>query len=362
MELTTLRRALLQGWTLAVPALLCACARQAPPPGGPPDTSAPEVMAVTPAPGSVGVERNTPLTLMFSEKIDPAGLEKSLWITPGGLAKPKISVSGAEVTIRSSTPLPESTTVAVLVTTQIQDKRQNVLRRPHRWVFSTGDRIWPGSVRGKVVREETGQAANERGQILVGLYPSEGDTVPDPSVVPPVAITQADSSLGFVLDGLPARGERWWLLAMIDRDGNRLIRGGGEFVTAEPESVTLTPESPSLDAAVRLLDPAAPGSIKGELERSGEDTTTVWVELTAPDADSLATPVARTQVGDGVDFVLSRVPPGVYILSMFCDPDEDGSAAPGETRTVYGRVQVYPGRELDLGVWSVPVCPPLKEP
>lgn len=309
------------------------------------------------------MDRNAALTLVFSENIDPAGLEKALWVTPGGLAKPRISTSGAEVTIRSATAFPESATVAVLLTTLIQDKRLNYLRRPTRWVFSTGDRIWPGSVQGKVVRnEKEGQAGDFRGQILVGLFPSEGDTVPDPSVVPPVAITEADSALGFVLDGLPAAGDRWWLLAMIDRDGNRLIRGAGEFVTAEPETVVLSPDRPSRDAAIRLVDPAAPGSLRGELPRAEGDTTAVWVELFPADTDSLTSPVQRGRLGDTGDFTLSQIPAGTYILTMFCDLDGNGEAAPEETRTTYGRVQVYPGRELDIGVWSAPACGPAREP
>lgn len=339
------------------------CARVGPPPGGPPDTSAPLILDVAPVPGATGVPREAVITFSFDEKIDPAGVEKALWVTPGGLSKPKISVSGAEVRVRSTTPFPDSSTVAVLVTTLIQDRRQNFTAAPRRWVFSTGDRIWPGVVRGKVVRkEEKGRVPDRREQILVGLYPAGGDTVPDPSRVPPVAITQADSALGFVLDGVRAEGERLWLLAMVDRDGNRMFNGSQEFVTAEPESVVLLPGSPVLDAAIRLVDPSAPGTLKGSLERSEGDTTAVWVDLFSPDADSTTAPVKRARAGEGGEFVLSQVPAGVYILSLFCDLDADGKAGPAEPRTVYGRVQIYPERDLDIGSWSAPVCAPVKEP
>lgn len=241
--------------------LIAGCARPMPPPGGPPDVTAPRILAVSPESLAVGVPIGAAITVIFSEPIDRTTIERALWVAPGGAVKPKFSFSGEELTVRLGAPLPDSVTVGVLLTTLVQDRKrdatQNAVAEPYRWIFSTGDTLWKGRVTGKVERGSgapPGGGAN-RGIVLVGLYPGDADTVPDPSETEPAAITQMRANGEFTLDGLPTDGRRRWLLAMFDRDGNRAFNDRGDFVSATGEPIVLTPDSSATDVFLRLVDP-----------------------------------------------------------------------------------------------------------
>lgn len=341
---------------LAATFLAAGCARPGAPPGGPPDTTPPEVASVSPESLAVGVPVDAPIRITFSEKVDPNTLEKAIWVTPGGLTKPKIDVSGETVTIRSRRPFPDATTVGVLITTVVRDRRQNPLPRAARWVFSTGDSVWPGTVRGKAERVGGDRSAN--GLLLVGLYPGDADTLPDPRTTAPVAMAQADTAGEYTLTGLPVDGKLRWLYGMYDRDGNREISGTGEFVSARPESIALTPSHPEITMPLRVVDPQAPGVLQGTLARAEEDTVRVWLELYAADADSTAKPARRTQALETGAFSFRQVPPGDYRLFAFCDSDGDGKHGVDEIAAAYGEVQLSPGETRELGSWEGPRCVP----
>ena len=57
-----------------------ACAKMGPPPGGPPDTTPPGVLAVMPESLAVGVPVTTPIRIQFSEKLDEKSLESAIWV------------------------------------------------------------------------------------------------------------------------------------------------------------------------------------------------------------------------------------------------------------------------------------------
>jgi hypothetical protein len=346
----------------AVLTSLAACARPGAPPGGPADVTPPRVMAVSPESLAVDVPLNAPIVVTFSEKIDHSNVESAVWVTPRGLAKPKVSFNGDAVKIESSAPFPESTTVGVLLTTVIKDRQrsttQNPLERPYRWIFSTGDSIWPGRVSGRVAEVGmSGTGGRRRGQLLVGLYPGDADTVPAPGSVEPDAITEALADGSYSMNGLPADGRRRWLVAMLDLNGNREISGSGEFASASPESVVLTPEHPDTVVALRLVNPAAPGEVSGSFTRAAGDTVEVWAALVKAEADSTARSEAQVRADSTGSFGPMRVPPGKYRLRAFCDVNRNGRRDPEEAWTVYqGAVTVQPAAKLDMGSLAAPDC------
>ncbi len=356
------RRAMGFTGATAVLVALAACARPGLPPGGPADVTPPRVVAVTPESLAVNVPVNAPIVVTFSERVDRTNLESAIWVTPRGLVKPKLSYDGESVRIESAAPFPESTTVGVLLTTVIKDRRrgtaQNVLQRPHRWVFSTGDSIWPGRVSGKVDQVGmTGPGGTARGQVLVALYPGDADTVPAPGSMPPTAITQALADGSYLMNGLPVDGRRRWLIAMLDLNGNREISGSGEFASASPESVVLTPDRPDTVVALRLVNPAAPGEVSGSFTRAPGDTVDLWTALFEVGADSTARPSVQARVDSTGSFTATRVPPGEYRLRAFCDADRNGKRGREEPWTVYSiRVTVEPASKFDVGTLTPPDC------
>jgi hypothetical protein len=324
------------------------------------------VVSVSPEEGATGVSRDTPLVIRFSETVDAKSLERALWITPGGAAKPKIHVSGEEVTIRTDAGFPESTTVGVLLTTQVRDRRrdtdQNPLRRPLRWVFSTGREIAPGLVRGTLERPPEAAGARPTGAVLVVVVPAAQDSVPELSRVPPIALTEPDSAGAFILAGLPVTGEMIRIVPVYDRDGNRAVSGRGEFVSAASESLVLEAGRPA-EVALRLIDPAAPGSLTGTLERAAGDTLGAGVAVfKAGPPDSAAAPVKVGRAGAGGTFTVSGIPPGSYRVTAFCDGNGNGKRDAGEAETDLGSVTVPPGAAFEMGSHALPACPQPVEP
>ncbi len=355
-------RARLHGALAAAALLAAACARPMPPPGGPADTTAPMVVAVSPESLAVDVPVDAPLVVTFSEKVEQSTLERALWITPGGAVKPDISVSGPEATIRLGAPLPDSVTVGVLLTTVITDRRRgsaaNPLREPYRWIFATGDSLWPGTVSGTVTQVgRTGTGGPGRGQVLVGLYPGDADTLPDPSSTTPVAVTEARSDGGYTLAGLPADGRRRWLIAMLDRNGNREISGPGEFASVQPESLVLTGAAPRDTVELRLVDPEAPGSLSGAFTRAEGDSVALWVAFFEAGTDTTGRPRTQVRAQPDGNFKAQNLPPGDYSLAAFCDLNRNGRRDPEEPWTLYtGTIEVEPGGERALEPLNAPDC------
>jgi len=335
------------------------CAEVGPPPGGPPDKTPPNVLTVTPDSSAVGVPRSAPIRITFTEKVDEKSLERALWVTPGGAAKPRIDFKGDAVEIKLGRSFPESTTLGVLVTTLLKDRRadarENHLAKPIHWVFSTGSTIWPGRIRGSLekIGVQTGQ-----GVVLIALYEERGDSIPDPTNADPIAITEPDSSGRFDLIGLPALGRQMWLFALYDRDGNREIRGQGEFASAEPDSVLLTPDRPEMDVKLRLVDPHAPATLEGVVVSVKPDTVAKWVELTALGPDSTSIPPRRGELGKKGEFSLSGLRPGKYRLAVFCDLNGNNQHDPEEPASPYGEVDLAPGAKRQVGNWRVSGCLP----
>jgi len=339
--------------------LVAGCAKIAPPPGGPIDNVGPLVLDVEPESLAVGVPVGAPIRIRFSEAVDPVSLERALWVTPGGAAKPRIERDGETATIRLGRPLPDSTTVAVLLTTVLKDRRregtENRLAVPARWIFTTGDTLWPGRVHGTV--ERVGISPGQ-GPVLVALYAEAGDSLPDPVVADPLAVAEADTAGSYDLSGLRVDGSRQWLFALYDRDGNREIGGAGEFASAVPETVILTPGKRELLLPLRLVDPKAPATLTGTLVKDAPDTVILGVELLAADADSAALPVKGAQAGKSGSFSLASVPPGAYRLLAYCDLDRNGRRDPGEPISLYGEILLAPGSRRELGQWHISSCLP----
>lgn len=356
MELISPRRGGPAAWIAAGAILVAAasCARSIRPGGGPEDRTPPVVVAVSPESLAVGVPRDADLRIMFSEPIERASLDRGLWISPP-LVPDKISVSGEEARISLREPLPESTSVQVALTTVVQDIRRNPLAEPYTWMFSTGDSIARGRVRGTV--ERVGGGAS--GQVLVALYPVLADTLPDPRVEAPRAITQAGTEGVFSLGGLDPDGTVYLLYAMVDRDGNREIVGRGEYYTAVPDSVTVVSDRLDVQTTLRLVDPEAPSTLQGTLTRAPDDSVAVWVALYAADDDSLRAARHSAKTDTTGAYRIRGVAPATYRMIGFCDGDENGRRDPADLwLELDPALVVPPGEEMDLGERAGPRCLP----
>jgi hypothetical protein len=313
------------------------------------------VVSVEPANLATGVGTTTPLTITFSEGVGEDRINDAIWVRPHNVIR-DVSMDGAIATIRFRNPFPDSATVGVVLTTVVRDGRGNAMIQPHHWIFSTGDSTASGRIHGTLDHVGTGPS---RGQALVALYPTAGDTLPDPNVEDPFAVTQAGTDGAFDVPGLEPDGRVYLLFALLDRNEDRIVSGPGEFYSAAPESVRVTPEASTREVDLELIDPQAPGIVQGKLQRAAGDSSAVVVELMDATGDSLAAPVAVGAVRPDGGFSLPRIPPGVYRLLAACDTNANGRRDREEAWLVLrSEVQVPAGRTLETGELPGPQCPP----
>lgn len=305
-----------------------ACARMAPPTGGPEDREAPRVVAYAPDSGATAVAPAAPLVLHFSEAMDRGSVEDWLLIAPwpGRLA---CRWQAQQLRCQPREPWRPATTYAVLLGSQATDRRGNGLATPLVFAFATGDSLARGHITGEV---RTRSLAARGAPVYLFPWP---DTLHAP--LPPAAnlrpdpltalrLGQADAEGVFRLPFVPT-GEPFLVGALHDRNGNRAfdaredLWGFAEFPIVVPDTGAATTaielylvyaDEPG-DLAGRAIDSlclgyAAParwqaridsiaGILAGERDPSGfggaVGDTAALAELTAAEEESLQVLQAR---------------------------------------------------------------------
>jgi len=106
-----------------------------------PDTTPPSVISTTPANNATGVATNASITTTFSEVMDPSSFSKSTFIvsTLGAPIDGAVSYSGQTATFIPSSPLANSRTYTVTITTAVKDAAEIPLPAPYIWSFTTNE-------------------------------------------------------------------------------------------------------------------------------------------------------------------------------------------------------------------------------
>ena len=134
--------------------LVSGCASEAPPPGGPKDTTPPRIVKTTPENGAINVAKNTAITLNFSEYLNNRSVEPAIFISPYiDKTEYKVGVHRKTVTITFINPLKDSTTYILTLGTGVTDLRGNALNESYHLAFSTGQKINEGTMSGKIFRQ-----------------------------------------------------------------------------------------------------------------------------------------------------------------------------------------------------------------
>jgi hypothetical protein len=123
--------------------LLASCAIPSAPTGGPRDTQPPQLVEVSPQPGSVNVETQS-FDFTFNEYVDRASFEQALTIEPRFEASFSTDWKRQRVTVRFEEPLPENRTMIFTIGTELRDTRGNKLKAPIQIPISTGPEIDQG--------------------------------------------------------------------------------------------------------------------------------------------------------------------------------------------------------------------------
>lgn len=190
-------------------ALMSGCAREATPPGGPPDRLPPIVILSEPDTFSTVEPFRSPVTLRFSERISErpsAGtLDQSVVVSPAS-GEVRVSHGREGLAVRVPGGFEAGHVYRVTVLPVIQDMFGNALQEPFELFFSTGPEFTPNVVAGSVIDRLTGEP----------LRDARVDAAVAGSDVVHTAVT--DSAGIFALRYLPA-GD-FVLSAYLDRNRN----------------------------------------------------------------------------------------------------------------------------------------------
>ena len=158
--------------TIAVGALLAACASIGSPEGGPRDYTPPQVAKCSPEPGTVNF-KGQKVEITFDEIINLKDQQKKVIISPAPRTQPLIRTVGKKVTIEFRDPLEENTTYVIDFSNAIEDNNEGNQLDGYTFAFSTGDEIDSLAVSGIVLRANDLEPMQH---VIVGLHSNLDDT------------------------------------------------------------------------------------------------------------------------------------------------------------------------------------------
>lgn len=228
------------GWWVAAAVLvglLGGCANPVAPTGGPGNTEPARLVQSQPANEAVNVSRTTTLAFQFDKYIRRGAMEQAFTMTPEPPRPPEFDYSGRRVSVVFETPLRDSTTYIVSLSSDLRTARGNVeLDAPITLAFSTGARIDQGRLAGRVVEPQQGEPQSEVNVFAYAL-PTPDAAPPDTLPAAPDFRTQTDTEGRFAFQNI--REETYYVVAV--RDANRNRR-------PDPEEAYAVPPSPRLPA------------------------------------------------------------------------------------------------------------------
>ncbi len=214
--------------------IICSCARQLPPPGGPEDRTPPKILSAIPEQNATRVGLSTRPRFTFSEKIDHQSLALAFFISPPMQSeKPmRFRWHGKEVEVIFPDSLHAARTYVINLGTDVRDLRGNRLAGAFTLAFSTGDSIDAGEIHGKILFDKPAG-------VLIMAYLRRGEAAPNPARDFADYLTQAgakgDFSLSHLADG------RYRIFAVQDGSGDRLYNHGEEPIGVPSQDIILSP-------------------------------------------------------------------------------------------------------------------------
>ena len=319
------------------PLLLCSCAKQGFPPGGPVDKTPPEVVSTSPVCNSTGVSPQTQIEVTFSERMDRESVEEAVYISPVLERPPELSWKGRTLFIKPLQRFSSDRTYVVTIGTGAQDQQGNSLTKPYSFAFSTGSRIDLGGISGKVTTPTGPQP-----RAFVWAYRLEPAKEPDPAKDAPHYVTETDTEGSYLLSFLSPGVYR--VFAFLDKDGDRKYAPEQEPLAVPPTDVTLSDSADSVqmtDLFLPLLRDYA-GNVPSDSVYSFCFTTVnkdtlgfIAGEVDAEVLDSEAKVYLRFHKIDGAAEYRFKVPregkyltggmlPGTYFVWAFWDRNGNG--------------------------------------
>jgi hypothetical protein len=289
------------------------CAIPAPPPGGPEDKTAPEVVETLPADSSAGIPADSDIRITFSEKMTRRGLERQVKFYPNVIIK-KTKWDDKTVIIEPDAPLHPDTTYVVKLKPGFQDHHRVSNPKSYEFAFATSAHIDSGRIAGTVYFR---RKPTEKGYVHLFALPTDSSFAPEVSRPDRESVT--DESGRYELPFLPTSDVEFLLFAFEDQSGNDRFERQKEVGQLYPDTLRLTPDMPFLDGMdIMIVDPNEPGEVSGVVNNlTALDTLPVSVALFAEN-DTIP-PAYYTRCDTLGAYAFTTVRAGVYALRAFVD-------------------------------------------
>ncbi|MCK4967231.1 Ig-like domain-containing protein [bacterium] len=217
--------------------ILCTCAVQAPPGGGPIDTTSPAIMNTSPENNTANSEIQTEISVTFSKYMNRISVERSVFIAP------QIEVDfrwkGKTMHIRPKENLKKDGTYVVTIGSDARDIKNNSMEQSYSWAFSTGEYVDEGKISGKVFGE------NDASGILIYAFNVNINEDINPETGISDYTTQTDQSGRFRLNNIAAGTYR--LFAVKDINKNLLYDVERDYIGIPCCDVTIAKEKNAID-------------------------------------------------------------------------------------------------------------------
>ena len=157
--------------------LLCACARQGAPAGGPKDTTPPKVDTTVSTRNFSTRFSQRRIELVFDEWVTLSDVGTQVVVSPTLPKRPEVKLKGKRVVVElpEEDTLRPNTTYTINFGAAVKDLHEGNPAENLRFVFSTGDYLDSLTVSGSVVDAFTGDPVDK---VSVMLYENAGDSVP----------------------------------------------------------------------------------------------------------------------------------------------------------------------------------------
>jgi hypothetical protein len=237
------------------------CARPGPPPGGPADTTPPEIVRVFPADGETRVDLDTVIEVEFSEEMARSSAEGAFGLTPE-VALRSLRWKGTVLIAEPEEALPDSMTFVASIGEAAKDYHGVRIARAYSFAFATGDAVAAGTLAGTVtvLEEPFGGAL---------VWACEGDVTTDSlGVIAPCAHAATSAEDGtFVLDNVRSSPSAYSLVAFVDRNGDGRYETGTETGWVVPTVARVAAPGDSVGGlSIEMRAPAGRGAEPGPSE------------------------------------------------------------------------------------------------
>lgn len=231
------------------------CATPIGPTGGPPDKSPLAVIATYPASGTTNFTGDRVL-FKFDDFPERSSLSQAVKVVPDGL-KFRVIPGKKSVVVKFESPLPEETTIQVILGTTAMDFRRNKMERSEIIAFSTGSTIDGGKLAGRIYPSDP---SYKPGNPVAALWREE-----DSLYARPRYAVQPDSLGAFQFEYV--KNGEYRLLWFYDRNRNFRF-DAGEEAAADADAALVSVDT-TLGPARAIYMPSIRDTIPPQLQAIG---------------------------------------------------------------------------------------------